>query len=119
MHMGNVNNKQSILAKLDAMLISRKESSPEKSYVASLYNKGNEYINRKVLEEANELIEAVNKKDKNHIIHEAADLWFHSLVSLSFLINTTSPVVGCSNPLGISNSSGSLISCPIKNLIGI
>ena len=46
--------------------------------------KGNDYINRKVLEEANELIEAVNKKDKNHIIHEAADLWFHSLVSLSF-----------------------------------
>ena len=82
--MDNVNNKEFILAKLDAMLISRKESSPEKSYVASLYKKGNEYINGKVLEETNELIEAVNKKDKNHIIHEAADLWFHSLVSLSF-----------------------------------
>ena len=48
--MDNVNNKEFILAKLDAMLISRKESSPEKSYVASLYNKGNEYINRKLLE---------------------------------------------------------------------
>ena len=82
--MDNINNKEFILAKLDAMLISRKESSPEKSYVASLYKKGNEYINGKVLEETNELIEAVNKKDKNHIIHEAADLWFHSLVSLSF-----------------------------------
>jgi|TARA_B100001245_G_C22735527_1_gene356854 phosphoribosyl-ATP pyrophosphohydrolase len=82
--MDNVNNKEFILAKLDAMLTSRKESLPENSYVASLYKKGNEYINGKVLEETNELIEAVNEKDKNHIIHEAADLWFHSLVSLSF-----------------------------------
>ena len=82
--MDNVNNKEFILAKLDAMLASRKESLPENSYVASLYKKGNEYINGKVLEETNELIEAVNEKDKNHIIHEAADLWFHSLVSLSF-----------------------------------
>ena len=78
--MGNVNNKQSILAKLDAMLISRKESSPEKSYVASLYKKGNEYINRKVLEEANELIEAVNKKDKNLLVDHKENWAFFNLL---------------------------------------
>ena len=36
-----------------------------------------------MLEEANEFIEAVSENDRKHIIHEAADLWFHTLVSLS------------------------------------
>ena len=31
-----------------------------------------------------ELIEAIKSKNAKHIIHEAADLWFHSLVALSF-----------------------------------
>ena len=45
--------------------------------------KGDNHINEKIIEEANEYIEAVGKKNKEDIIHEAADLWFHNLVSLS------------------------------------
>ena len=52
--------------------------------VSSLFEKGNDYMSRKVLEETNELIEAIKAKDTKYIIHEAADLWFHSLVLLSF-----------------------------------
>ena len=37
----------------------------------------------KIIEEANEYIDAVSNSDRDHIIHEAADLWFHTLVSLT------------------------------------
>ena len=34
-------------------------------------------------EEANELVDALENEDKERVISEAADLWFHSLVALS------------------------------------
>ena len=76
--------KESILVKLDEILANRKESISDESYVASLYEKGNNYMNGKILEEANELTDAIKNEDRDHIIHEVADLWFHCLVSLSF-----------------------------------
>ena len=82
--MNNSREKSNILAQLDDVMVDRLNSSPDKSYVSSLYEKGNNYMSGKVLEEANELIEAIKSKNAKHIIHEAADLWFHSLVALSF-----------------------------------
>ena len=79
----NKDNKDSVLKKLDKVLIERKKNVSEDSYVSSLFVKGNKYINSKILEEAHELVDAVSESDKKHIVHEAADLWFHTLVSLS------------------------------------
>ena len=76
-------NKDTVLKKLDKVINERKNNMSENSYVSSLFIKGDKYISSKVLEEANEFIEAVSEKDRKHIIHEAADLWFHTLVSLS------------------------------------
>ena len=53
------------------------------SYVSQLYKKGNEAIHLKILEEANEYVDAIRNFDREHVIHEAADLWFHILVSLT------------------------------------
>tara|TARA_B100001996_G_scaffold120401_1_gene91081 strand:- start:53 stop:385 length:333 start_codon:yes stop_codon:yes gene_type:complete len=80
-----MNNKdiKDILVELDKLLRERKNQMPNDSYVTSLYKKGDNHINEKIIEEANEYIEAVGKKNKKDIIHEAADLWFHNLVSLS------------------------------------
>lgn len=58
--------------------------NPETSYVAKLYHKGEDAFLKKIGEEATELVMAC--KDENHdkIIAETADLWFHSLVALSY-----------------------------------
>ena len=72
-----------IIEELQKMLNSRKNKMPEKSYVSLLFQKGNSEINSKIIEEANEYVEAVNSNRKREIIHEAADLWFHNLVSLT------------------------------------
>lgn len=72
-----------IIEELQKMLNSRKNKMPENSYVSSLFQKGNSEINSKIIEEANEYAEAVNSNKRNDMIHEAADLWFHNLVSLT------------------------------------
>ena len=72
-----------IIEELQKILNSRKNEMPENSYVSSLFKKGNPEINSKIIEEANEYVEAVNSNKKSEIIHEAADLWFHNLVSLT------------------------------------
>jgi phosphoribosyl-ATP pyrophosphohydrolase/phosphoribosyl-AMP cyclohydrolase len=65
-------------------LLERKGADPKSSYVASLYNKGENSILKKVVEEAGELSFAVKDDDKDEIIYEAADLLFHSLVALAY-----------------------------------
>ncbi len=72
-----------ILEELTAILAKRKREMPSDSYVTSLFSEGNTKINSKIIEEAKEYIEAVNSGKKDDIVHEAADLWFHILVSLS------------------------------------
>ena len=72
-----------ILRNLDQVLQERKSATPADSYVANLYAGGNRRIADKILEEAEELIAAADGKDRDHIIHETADLWFHCLVLLA------------------------------------
>ena len=57
----------------------RKNSSPDKSYTNKLLN-DKSLSKKKVLEEINELIEAV-ENDKNKI-HEAADVFYHLIMYL-------------------------------------
>src|SRR3972149_529750 len=71
-----------ILAELFKIIEQRKKASAEKSYVASLYAKGIDKILEKVEEESGELVEAAKDGKKKEIIHEMADLWFHTLVLL-------------------------------------
>lgn len=78
-----------ILQQLHQVLEARKLESPDASYVASLYHKGLNKILEKVGEEAVETILAARDMeqtgDKQHLINETADLWFHSMVMLSHL----------------------------------
>lgn len=71
------------LDKLAAILEARKGSDPADSYVASLYAKGTDKILKKVGEEATEVVIAAKQGNKEQIIYETADLWFHTLVMLA------------------------------------
>ena len=72
-----------VLNALAQTLESRKNADPDSSYVASLYNKGLDEILKKIGEEATEVVIAAKSGEKTAIIHETADLWFHTLVMLA------------------------------------
>jgi phosphoribosyl-ATP pyrophosphohydrolase len=72
-----------ILERLAAVLQERKQADPDSSYVAGLYARGLNAILKKVGEEATETVMAAKEGRPEEIIHEVADLWFHTLVLLS------------------------------------
>ena len=74
---------QDVLARLAAVIESRRCGDPDQSYVARLFHKGTDAILKKVGEEATELVMAGKDGDARKIVAEAADLWFHSLVALA------------------------------------
>lgn len=74
--------KQDILNSLSEILEQRKQASPDESYTAKLFNDGQDNILKKVGEEATEVIIASKSDDNAAIIHEVADLWFHTMVLL-------------------------------------
>ncbi|MDX8401154.1 MAG: phosphoribosyl-ATP diphosphatase [Mariprofundaceae bacterium] len=71
-----------MLRALADVLETRKRESPETSYVASLYAQPDKML-EKIGEEAVETILAAKNGEHAAIIHETADLWFHTLVMLS------------------------------------
>ncbi len=71
------------LTQLAEVLEQRKTESANKSYVASLYSKGLDTILKKIGEEATETVIAAKGGDKQQIVYEMADLWFHCLVLLA------------------------------------
>ena len=72
-----------ILLRLMSVLASRKDADPGSSYVAGLYHKGLDSILKKIGEESAETIIAAKSGDKQQIVYETADLWFHCLVMLA------------------------------------
>ncbi|MEO8627494.1 MAG: phosphoribosyl-ATP diphosphatase [Betaproteobacteria bacterium] len=74
----------SILSRLAQTIESRKSAQAGSSYVAQLFAKGNDAILKKVGEEAVETLLAAKEGDRLHLVRETADLWFHTLVMLSF-----------------------------------
>ena len=72
-----------ILNRLAETLEARKAADPASSYVAKLYAKGLDAILKKVAEEAAETIMAAKDGERDKIVYETADLWFHSLVLLA------------------------------------
>jgi phosphoribosyl-ATP pyrophosphohydrolase len=77
-------NSSDLLARLTEVLEARKQADPEQSYVAKLHKKGQDAILKKIGEEACEFVMASKDQDKARVVAEAADLWFHSLVALSW-----------------------------------
>ena len=74
---------QDVLARLAEVIESRKAGDPDKSYVARLFHKGTDSILKKVGEEATEVVMAAKDGDRQKVIYEVADLWFHSMLALS------------------------------------
>ncbi len=72
-----------VLEKLAEVIESRKAQGADSSYVASLFDKGMDSILKKVGEEAAETIVAAKNDDDAQLVHETADLWFHTLVMLA------------------------------------
>ena len=72
-----------MLSRLAETLEARKGADPDSSYVASLYQGGMDMILKKIGEEATELVIAAKTGEAGDIVHETADLWFHTLVMLS------------------------------------
>lgn len=85
-------NSEDTLADLAQVLDSRKAGNPEKSYVARLFALGPDAFLKKIGEEATEVVmackEAQSKpqdtEQKQRIVAETADLWFHCMVALSY-----------------------------------
>lgn len=71
------------LTELTKVLESRRGADPKSSYVASLYDKGIDTILKKVGEEATEVVIAAKDGNKQDVVYETADLWFHTLVLLA------------------------------------
>lgn len=76
--------RQDILDAVYRVIQERKENASEKSYVASLYAKGLDKILGKVGEEATEVAVAGKGGQVDEVVSEVADLWFHTLVLLSY-----------------------------------
>jgi phosphoribosyl-ATP pyrophosphohydrolase len=71
------------LERLESTIEGRRTADPAISYVASLHAKGLDHILKKVGEEAVEMVIASKSGDREQVIRETADLWFHCLVMLS------------------------------------
>ena len=71
------------LARLAAVVASRRGGDPDKSYVARLFSKGPDAILKKIGEEATEVVLACKDGVPERITAEMADLWFHCLVALA------------------------------------
>ena len=62
---------------------SKKNDHPKISYTAMLQQEDIDQTLNKIEEEAFEVIEAAKLKNKNDVVHEVADLWFHCLILLA------------------------------------
>ena len=74
-----------VLERLAEVLRDRRQADPQTSYVARLHQRGLDQILKKVGEEATETVLAAKGGDRQQLVHETADLWFHTLVMLSHL----------------------------------
>ncbi len=77
-------SSRNVLDLLYRLILRRREAADtEGSYVARLFERGEEGILEKVTEEAEEVVRAVREETSKEVVAETADLWFHSLVALA------------------------------------
>ena len=72
-----------ILKQLADVIDSRKGGDAAASYVARLFALGDDAILKKIGEEATETVLAAKGGERERIVSETADLWFHCMVMLS------------------------------------
>lgn len=72
-----------VLEVVERIVQSRRVTRPPGSYVASLFEKGEAHICRKIGEEATEVVTAaLGGEGDERVVSEVADLWFHTMVLL-------------------------------------
>jgi phosphoribosyl-ATP pyrophosphohydrolase len=70
------------LARLAAVIATRRAADPATSYVARLVAKGPDAVLKKIGEEATEVVMACKDGVADRIVAEVADLWFHTMIAL-------------------------------------
>ncbi len=73
-----------VLKQLADVIDSRKGGDAGESYVARLFALGDDAILKKIGEEATETVLAAKDGERERIVSETADLWFHCMVMLSY-----------------------------------
>jgi len=76
-------NDQILARVADTIEARRAAGDASSSYVAKLQAKGLDAMLKKVGEEATEFVMAAKDGDRDKLVYEAADLWFHSLLALA------------------------------------
>ena len=71
------------LERIAAAINERKGGDPEKSYVATLFAKGDDAMLKKIGEEATEVVLAAKSGERLHLVREVTDLWFHCMIVLA------------------------------------
>ncbi len=74
--------EESSLTKVFSVIENRKRNPTEGSYVSALMKGGLDRILKKIGEEAGEVVIAAKNGDKDELVYELTDLWFHSMVLL-------------------------------------
>jgi phosphoribosyl-ATP pyrophosphohydrolase len=77
------NGSSDTLARLAAVIETRRAADPATSYVARLMAKGPDAVLKKIGEEATEVVMACKDGDGERIVAEVADLWFHTMIALA------------------------------------
>jgi phosphoribosyl-ATP pyrophosphohydrolase/phosphoribosyl-AMP cyclohydrolase len=75
---------EALLSRIYEVILERKQRAPQGSYVASLMARGQDQVLKKIVEEAAEVVMASKDGRPQAIVHEVADLWFHSIVALGW-----------------------------------
>jgi phosphoribosyl-ATP pyrophosphohydrolase len=73
-----------ILEQIYDIIIKRKEALPQGSYTAKLFREGEDAILKKIGEEGTEVLLASKAGREEGLVHEVADLLFHTLVLLAY-----------------------------------
>lgn len=72
-----------VLGEIADTIESRKGADPSASYVAKLFSKAPDGFLKKIGEEATECVMAAKDGNRQDIVYETADLWFHTMVMLA------------------------------------
>lgn len=78
----DAHDPEGILRRLEQAIAARRQAGGSGSWVATLNAKGLDAVLKKVGEEATETVIAAKSGDREQLVHEMADLWFHCLVLL-------------------------------------
>src|SRR5262245_51479341 len=71
-----------MLDALYRLILTRRDTGADTSYVKKLFQRGQDVMCKKVAEEAAEVLLASKNGSEAEIVYEMADLWFHAIVLL-------------------------------------